>query len=95
MDCKTVYALGTQLDQSFMFNLKVQITTYNVTVRVILTLQHCGGHVTGVVGVDLKSLAPASSVRARRDRESPQALRYGGGSVTRIVAPMVVVGPGP
>ena len=66
-----------------------------VTVRVILTLQHGGGHVTGVVGVDLKSLAPASSVRARRDRESPQALRYGGGSVTRIVAPMVVVGPGP
>ena len=55
---------------------------------------------TGVVGVDLKSLAPASSVLARRDRESPQALRYGrhyygGGSVTRIVAPMVVVGPGP
>ena len=39
--------------------------------------------------------APASSVRARRDRESPEALRYGGGSVTRIVAPMVVVGPGP
>ena len=68
-----------------------------MTVRVILTLRHGGGHVTGVVGVDLKSLAPASSVRARRDsdRESPQALRYGGGSVTRIVAPMVVVGPGP
>ena len=68
-----------------------------MTVRVITTLQHGGGHVTGVVGVDLKSLAPASSVRARRNRESPQALRYGGGSVTRIVAPtrMVVVGPGP
>ena len=66
-----------------------------MTVRVILTLQHGGGHVTGVVGVDLKSLAPASSVRARRDRESPQALRYGRGSVTLLVAPMVVVGPGP
>ena len=66
-----------------------------MTVRVILTLQHGCGNVRGVVGVDLKSLAPASSVLARRNRESPQALRYGGGSVARIVAPMVVVGPGP
>ena len=64
-----------------------------MTVRVILTLLHThGGH---VMGVDLKSLAPASSVRARSDRESPQALRYGGGSVTRIVPPILVVGPGP
>ena len=66
-----------------------------MTVRVIRSLQHCGGHVTEVVGVDSESSVPAPSVRARSDRESPQALRYGGGSVTRIVAPMVVVGPGP
>ena len=40
------------------------------------------------VGVDSKVVrTPASSVRARRDRESPRALRYGGGSVTRIVGP--------
>ena len=51
-----------------------------MAVRVIPTLQHGAGHVTGVVGVDSKSLAPASSVRARRDRESPQALRYGEGT---------------
>ena len=54
-----------------------------------------GGHVAGVVGVDSKSSAPAPSVRARRDRESPRALQYGRGSVTRIMAPMVVVGLGP
>jgi hypothetical protein len=52
-----------------------------VTLRVILTLQHGGGQVTGVVGVDLKSWAAVPSVGTRRDRESLRALRYGGGSV--------------
>jgi hypothetical protein len=48
-----------------------------------------------LVGVDSKSSAPAPSVRARRDRESPSALRlrYGGGSVTRIVASTVSKAP--
>jgi hypothetical protein len=61
-----------------------------VTVGTIKVPLHCGGHMMGitrVVGVDSKSSAPAPSVRACRDRESPRALLYGGGSVTRIVGP--------
>ncbi len=45
-----------------------------MTVGTIKIPRHCDGHVTGitrVVGVDSKSSAPAPSVRARRDRESP------------------------
>jgi hypothetical protein len=66
-----------------------------VTVGAIKAPRYGGGHVTGFVGVDSKSSTPVPAVRARRDRESPRALRYGGGSVTRIVAPMVVEGPTP
>ena len=69
-----------------------------MTVGTIKVPRHGGDHVTGVtrvVGVDSKSSAPPPSVRAPRDRESPRALRYGGGSVTQMVAPTVVLGPTP
>jgi hypothetical protein len=77
-----------------------RIVAVTVTVGITMVPRQAGGgdHVTGgvvPVGVDSKSSAPTPSVRARRDSESPSALRYGGGSgsVTRIVASTVSKAP--
>ena len=59
-----------------------------VTVGAVKAPRYGGGHVTGFVGVDSKSSTLVPAVRARRDRESPRALRHG-------VATMVVEGPTP